>query len=166
MAAQMHDSIVLDARKFLIVGVNGDDLFKPAEFKMNPYMSVTSCWRGFVCEYKIESNQLFLNTLQINLDQPGPRINGVEPLFSKAMFNNVYNPLNLPMDFTGEILAGDQFIRELYVHMGFHPAWKFQVVHQLRISHGTVLDVKDISPEMRRVREGMTHAPKQDWRSR
>jgi hypothetical protein len=166
MTAQMHDSILLEDQKFSIVGVNGTDLFQPAAFQMNPYMTVTSCWRGFVCEYKIESNKLFLNTLQINVDGQAPRINGANPLVSKGMLNNVYNHLNLPMDFTGEILAGDQFIRELYMHMGFQPAWKFEIVHQLMISHGTVLDTKDISPEMRRVREGMSRPPKPEWRSR
>src|SRR5512138_550174 len=112
MTAQIHDSILLDDRKFSIVGVNGDELFKPADFNLQPHMSVTSCWRGFVCEYKIEANKLFLNTLQINLHEQGPRIHSVQPIFSKATFDNVYNHLNLPIDFTGELLAGDQFIRE------------------------------------------------------
>ncbi len=166
MTAQMHDSILLDDRKFSIVGLNGEDLFKPAEFNLQPRMSITSCWRGYVCEYKIESNKLFLNILQINLHEQGPLINKVEPIFSKATFDNVYNHLNLPIDFTGEIIAGDRFLRELYVHMGFQPAWKYETVHQLTISHGSVLAEKDISQEMRQVREAMTRASKQDWRSR
>jgi hypothetical protein len=136
MTAQIHDSILLDDRKFSIVGLHGEDLFKPVEFRLQPRMSITSCWRGFVCEYKIESNKLFLNTLQVNLHEQDPLINRVEPTFSKSTFDNVYNHLNLPMDFTGEILAGDHFIRELYVHMGFQPAWKFETVYQLTLSHG------------------------------
>jgi hypothetical protein len=162
MTAQIHDSILLDDRKISIVGVNGEDLFKPADFNLQPHMSVTSCWRGFVCEYKIEANKLFLNTLQINLHEQGPLINNIAPVVSKATFDNVYNHLSLPIDFTGELLAGDQFIRELYVHMGFQPAWKFEIVHRLTISHGSVLDQKDVSQEMKQVREAMTRASKQD----
>lgn len=166
MTAQIHDSILLDDRKFSIVGLNGEELFKPADFHLQPRMSITSCWRGFVCEYKVEADKLLLNTVQVNLHAQGPLINKIAPTFSKATFDNVYNHLSLPINFTGEILAGDQFIRELYVHMGFQPAWKFETVHQLTISQGSVLDRKDISQEMQQVREAMTRSSKEDWRGR
>ena len=162
MTAQMHDSILLNDQKFSIVGVNGDDLFKPLDFNLQPRMSITSCWRGYVCEYKIESNKLILNTLQVNLERRGPTIKHVEPLFRGTTFNNVYNHLHLPMDFSGDILAGEKFIRELYEHMGFHTAWKFETVQQLTISHGTVLEIKDVSREMAEIREHRMRLPKQD----
>jgi hypothetical protein len=44
--------------------------------------------------------------------------------------------------------------------MGFQPAWKFETVHQLTISHGNVLDHKDVSQEMKQVREAMTRTTK------
>jgi len=65
----------------------------------------------------------------------------------------------MSIDFTGEILAADQFIRELYVHMGFHPAWKYETVYELVISHGTILDTKDVSEQMAQLREQMTRQP-------
>ena len=68
--------------------------------------------------------------------------------------------LNLPIEFTGELLVADKFIHELYVHMGFQSAWKFETVHELVISHGTLLDTKDISRQMAQVREQMTRANK------
>jgi hypothetical protein len=159
MTAQMHDSILWNDQKFSIVGVHGDDLFHPKDFNLHPFSTVTSCWRGYVCEYKIIDNQLVLNTLKANHEGRGPAIHGMEPLFSKGMFNNVYNRLNLAMDFTGEILAGEKFIRELYVHMGFHPAWKYETVYELSLSQGQVLDTRDISEPMARLREKMTRTP-------
>jgi len=157
MTAQIHDSILFQDRKFSIVGLNGSDLFTPLRFDLHPFQCITSCWRGYVCEYKIVHNQLLLNTLQVNLEQQGPEINGLESSFSTTgTFNNIYNPLNLKIDFTGEILAGDGFIRELYVHMGFHPAWKYETVYELVISQGYVLDTRDISKEMAQLREQMT----------
>ena len=159
MTAQMHDSILLNDQKFFIVGVNGEELFNPVEYNLHPFQTVTSCWRGYVCEYKTEFNRLLLNTLQVNHEQQGPAIHGVEPIFSKGMFNNVYNHLNQPLDFTGEILAGDQFIRELYVHMGFQPAWKYETVYELVFSHGFVRNTKDISKQMADLREQMRRKP-------
>jgi hypothetical protein len=160
MTAQIPDSILLDDQKFSVVGANGNGLFNPLDFSLRPLPSVTSCWRGYVCEYKAVYNKLILNTLQINLEQQGPAINGIEPSFARGTFNNTYNNLNLTIDFTGEILAADKFIRELYVHMGFHPAWKYETVYQLVISHGYVLDTKDISEQMTQLREQMTKASK------
>lgn len=156
MTAQIHDSILLQGQKFSMVGANGNGLFNPLDYDLRPVPSVTSCWRGYVCEYKTVHNQLILNTLQVNLEGQGPQINGAAPSFAKAMFNNSYNALNLPIDFTGEILAADQFIHALYVHMGFHPAWKYERVYELLISHGNVLDTKEISEQMARMRELMT----------
>ncbi len=159
MTAQIHDSILLEDKKFSIVGINGNELFDPVNFNLHPFSSMTSCWRGYVCEYKITYNKLLLNTLQVNLHQRGPAINGVEPLFSNTTFNNTYSDLHLPIDFTGEILAADKFIRELYVHMGFHPAWKYETVYEIVISHGSVLNIKDVSEHIARLREQMTHQP-------
>lgn len=121
--------------------------------------TITSCWHGYVCEYKIEFDKLLLNTLQVNHEQQGPMISGVVPSFAKGTFNNVYNRLNLLMDFSGEILAGDRFIRELYVQIGFQPAWKYEAVYELILSHGSVLDTKDVSKQMADLREQMTHQP-------
>jgi hypothetical protein len=159
MTAQIHDSILLEDKKFSIVEVNGNELFNPVDFDLHPFPTITSCWRGYVCTYKTLYDKLLLYKLEVNLHEQGPAIHNVEPLFSKATFNNTYNDLNMSVDFTGEILAGDKFIRELYVHMGFHPAWKFETVYELVISHGQVLNTKDISEQMARLREQMTRQP-------
>jgi len=159
MTAQIPDSILLLDKKFSIVGIHGNKLFNPADFDLHPFPSITSCWRGYVCTYKTLYNKLLLHKLEANLHQQGPAIHAVGPIFSKAMFNNTYNDLDMPVDFTGEILAADQFIRELYVHMGFHPAWKYETVYELVISHGTILDTKDVSEQMAQLREQMTRQP-------
>ncbi len=42
--------------------------------------------------------------------------------------------LPAPISFTGGLPIAADFIQELYVHLGFHPAWKFREVH------GIILD--------------------------
>ena len=159
MTAQMHDSILLNEQKFSIVGVNGNELFNPLDFNLHPFSTVTSCWRGYMCEYKTEFDQILLNTLQVNHEQQGPVINGVTPSFGKGMFNNVYNHLDLLIDFSGKILAGEKFIHELYVHMGFQPAWKYEIVYELVVSHGMVLEAQDVGKQMAELRRQMTRQP-------
>ena len=75
------------------------------------------------------------------------------------LFDNSYNDLNLPVDFTGGILAASEFLQELYVHMGFHPAWKYKNVFELVLSHGDLIETRDVSKRMEEIRNRMVQAP-------
>jgi len=162
MTAQINDSFLFQVQKFSIVGVNGERLFHPAEYGLQPLPRITSCWRGFVCTSKTLHNELLLDTLQTNLDLAGPAINNILPEFStRSTFNNTYHDLNLHIDFSGGMLVANGFIQALYVHMGFHPAWKYETVIELAFSNGYLLDTKDVSGQMAELREKMTRQPLQ-----
>ena len=162
MTAQMADSFLLEEKRFLLVGVNGSGLFHPSDYNMQPLPRITSCWRGYVCTYEVFQNELLLDSLLVNLDREGPAIKDIHPVFSNhGTFNNVYNNLNLPMDFTGDIHVAQGFIQQLYVHMGFHPAWKYETVFELNVSHGHVLETKDVSEDMAALRDKMSREPLQ-----
>lgn len=159
MTAQIPDVMLLQDKKFSIAGVNGDELFNPAQFGLRPFPGITSCWRGDICTYQILYNKLLLGKLEISLHQQGPEIYGVRPFFSAGTFDNTYVHVNLQMDFTGEILVADKFIRGMYVHMGFHPAWKYETVYELSVSQGYVLNIKNVSEQMAQLREQMIRQP-------
>jgi len=160
MTAQMSDSFLLEEKKFSLVGDNGSGLFNPSDYNLQPLPRITSCWRGYVCTYKTLHNKLLLDALVVNLDHEGPAINNIPPSFSnQGTFNNTYNDLNLHMDFTGDILVAQGFIQQLYVHMGFHPAWKYETVFELHVSQGHVLETKEVSEEMADLRDKMSHQP-------
>jgi hypothetical protein len=162
MTAQMHDSFLFQDQKFSLVGFGSEGMFNPVEYAMQPLPSVTSCWRGYLSTYKILYKQLILDTLQVNLSQEGPAIQNIRPEFpARGMFNHVYHELNLPVDYSGGMLVADGFMQELYVHMGFHPAWKYETVFELVFSHGTLLETKDISRQMAEQRREMTQKPLQ-----
>ncbi len=162
MTAQMSDSFLLEEKKFSLVGVNGSGLFNPSDYNMQPLPRITSCWRGYVCTYKTFHDKLLLDALLINLDHEGPAINNIHPVFSnQGTFNNTYKNLDLHLDFTGSILIAQGFIQQLYVHMGFHPAWKYETVFELNVSQGHVLETKDVSKEMAELRDKMSRGPLQ-----
>ena len=171
MTAQIPDMLLLQDQRLSIAGVNGKGLFDPADYDLRPFSRITSCWRGYVCEYKVLFDKFLLNKLQINLGaglqngearafapEAGPALNGTKPVLATKVheiFNNTYNDLNLQIDFTGGILAASDFIQELYVHMGFHPAWKYKNVIELTISHGHVMETRDVSEIMQEIRNRM-----------
>jgi hypothetical protein len=162
MTAQINDSFLFQDKKYSIVGVNGESLFHPANYGLLPLPRITSCWRGYVCTYKTSGDKLLLDTLQTNLDLEGPAINNILPVFStKNTFNNIYQHLDLHIDFSGGMLVANGFIQVLYVHMGFHPAWKYETIFELVFSQGTLIETKDVSRQMAELRDKMTRQPLQ-----
>jgi hypothetical protein len=165
MTAQIPDAFLFPDKKFSVAGVNGEGLFNPATHHLKPVPRITSCWRGFVCTYKAPDNLLLLDALQLNLGQEGPMIEDVAPVFATSdIFDNTYQNLGMPVNFTGTLLVAEGFIRELYVHMGFHPAWKYETVFELIVSQGTVLQTRDVSQSMAELRDKMIRQPLQPHR--
>jgi len=174
MTAQIHDSFLFNEKEFSIAGVNGEGLFDPLDYDLQPQGSCSACWRGFLCQYVLIENKLLLKWLRINLgrddDRPEtsdlwPKINGVvpaKPHEDYPIFDTVYQNLDLPIAFSGGILLGDNFISELYVHMGFHPAWKFRTVHELLFNNGTIQEIREVSSQVAEIKEMMLKKPL-DW---
>ena len=165
MTAQIHDTFQLNEKSFSIVGVNGQELFDPHSLGVRTVPAITSCWRGFVSHYKIHENQLILDKLQMSLGpEKGPIINGVSPSDSDngfRAFNNVYEQMGLEIKFTGGLLIADGFIQKLYVHMGFHPAWKYESVFELIFDDGRLLEIRDVSEQIKQIREKNIDQPLQ-----
>ena len=88
-----------------------------------------------------------------------PLIGGSRPVRQGAGHVWLYDGADLPIDVTGGLRLGQGFIRELYVHMGFAPAWKFEEVHELRFESGRLVAAVDESDAMRRQRELATEEP-------
>lgn len=171
MTAQMHDRINFQGQEYNLVGVSGLDLFNAEKFGFKPTGRVTACWRGFVCHYILLGNTLTLNKLEVSYGHLGrtkfspkrcPEINGVAPIYTEdrnAYFNNVYENLNLKIGFTGRILIAAGFIDKLYVHMGFHPAWKYRIICELTFDNGEMTNKQDVSQKMNEIREEMIQYP-------
>jgi len=171
LTAQISDRITVDGRVYALAAAKGTGLFDPTDVGLHPFPSCTACWRGFVCDYEVREGSLMLDTLHVALRNPegpaaplaaAPVINGVAPTAPDerwAGFNTVYEDLRLTVLFSGEMLIGDRFIRELYVHMGFHPAWKYRDVLRLTFERGCLSERRDVSDEMAEMRSRQEPAP-------
>ncbi|MFW6163890.1 MAG: hypothetical protein ACODAJ_14055 [Planctomycetota bacterium] len=168
MTAQAHDLVTWHGEAYDLCGANGDGLFDPVAHGLTPAPMCTACWRGYVCHYAVEEGCLILDDLMVtNAKTPagrepvlGPAIRGVEPEpEGESFFNCVYRGVGLPVAYSGGMLLGRGFIRELYVHMGFHPAWKFERVVELVFADGRLERHRDLSDRMREVRETLSDDP-------
>lgn len=171
MTSQIPDTVRLDGSDFEIAGVDGRGLFDPTEHGLFPTPPHTACWSGYICSYAVVGDHLRLARLALGpLSQKRPAtaveiadrevtgwpaLFGVEPLpDAEDQGMATYEP-DLPIAFTGGLLLGDGFIAELYTHMGFHPAWKYERVVEAIFDGGTLVRRQDRSAVMAELRDAI-----------
>lgn len=171
MTAQIHDEFMLKGKDYSIVGVNGRALFEPQQYGLEPVSLCSACWRGFYCKYTLVNERLLLDTLYISTSDKvtsdlktrlGPELFGIKPSKPEerfSWFEYCYSGLNLPVNFTGGLLIANGFINEFYVHMGFHPAWKFKKVYEMLFQDGVNIELLDISQKIEVIRAKMREQP-------
>jgi hypothetical protein len=168
VTAQALDQVRWRGRTWSLVGIDGDGLFDPTALGIVPQMLHTAAWRGSICCYAVENDELRLRRLEIGFDPltqeralagDPPVIADVRPRQQGTGYVWLYDEADLPVPFTGGLRIGHGFIQELYVHMGFAPAWKFEEVHELRFESGRLVAAVDESDAMRRQRELATKEP-------
>lgn len=176
MTAQIDDTALFGNREYAVVGISGhggsSELFDPSEHGLQPQPMSTACHRGFFCSYAIEEDRLVLRDLFIGLaiDPEGtaaqrgsPLLFGKYPVYLAEEWCYAYRDLNAPLSFTGGILLGAGFIESLYVHMGFQAPHAYRTVHGLMFERGLLVEQKDLSEEMARIREEQTSADRDPW---
>lgn len=162
MTAQFPDMVSYRDRSFVLAGIDGNGLFDPLAHGLSPKGKCSACWRGFVVEYVVADGQLDLVRLNLSTDENPPLLFGVAPQAKgndRTILDFAYLDLRRRTQFTGGLLIADDFIRELYVHMGFHPAWKFREVHELIFDDGRLVEAEDRSEAMADVRRKLASAP-------
>lgn len=165
MTAQINDTVCYQGHDYTLVGYDGTGLFDPLRHGLVPTGASSACWRGFLCAYTVDKEHLFLSTLGVCSGTPLQALLGTSPKAADGAwdeFDGVYEHLRAPVPYTGGLLVADGFIIELYVHMGFHPAWKYREVHELTFDRGRLVAASDLSTrvaEIRRERIGLPLGP-------
>jgi hypothetical protein len=164
MTAQFSDPVKYQGQSYSIAGRNGTGLFDPTQHGLQPVGKCSACWHGFVCTYSIQGQRLLLDHLAICLNEPAPVLFGIQPKSEEGrirFFDVVYEELRHPVPYTGGLLLARDFIKELYVHMGFHPAWKYHEVHELLFREGELVRQTDRSEQIAELRREIAHRPLQ-----
>jgi hypothetical protein len=150
-----------------VAGISEGELFEPSLLNLNPAGTCSACWRGYQAVFAVLESRLVLDTLHVNLinrveGKPGyarvegPVINGIvpdPPTKGLDFFNNHYVGLKYHLEYSGGLLLADGFIESLYVHMGFHPAWKYETVIEMVFDAGLLKHAFDRSERMAEIRQ-------------
>lgn len=164
MTAQINDKLNFNKSDLDIVAIeNPESFFDFSKLGLNPIATCSACWRGYIAIFAIDkNNNLILKNLYTNNDDKEPPIiNGVEAFeindWQENMYalagNLAYENINLPIPYTGSFLIGDNFIDELYVHMGFHHPYKYEYIEEFIFENGICIETRDLSKKAKERRE-------------
>ncbi|WP_427157377.1 hypothetical protein ACQFX9_17860 [Aliinostoc sp. HNIBRCY26] len=165
MTGQISDLLIHENQKFCIAGVEGAGLFEPTQHGFYPQWGTTACYRGYCCTYEVIEETFYLKELIISLvlkeklllkHGKARDFLGVFPYGRDTPVGHpsaVYEQLNHFVEFTGSLLIANKFIHNLYVHLGFQPAYKYEEVYELTFDKGYLTQSIKRSEEMAEIRQ-------------
>ncbi|MCB9895305.1 MAG: hypothetical protein H6839_12710 [Planctomycetes bacterium] len=167
MTAQAPDRVLYLNKNFVLAGISEDELWSPEARFTDREALCTGCYRGYIATYRVHDDALELHELKLSHGQSSmrkpPPLGGREPTpFDQepfGFFNWTYTDIGMRLDYSGGLLLADGFIQKLYVHMGFHPAWKYKHVHELVFDNGRLVDAFDRSRQMVEIRKEFKNKP-------
>ena len=173
MTAQIEDRFVHEATTYLISRIDGGEPFDPAAHGLTPFPPHTACHRGFYCTYTTEDERLVLKDLFIGLPpsvapipaRKLPKLFGRLPTYSDGGAFHLYADLGAPLDFSGTLWAGDDFINDLYVHMGIQAPHTYRTMLLFEFERGVLAGVEDCSAEMALERMDHGYRPSREERA-
>lgn len=162
MTAQINDTFEYRGEQHDLVGIKGKGLYQPEQDGITCFMMHTACWRGWIAHYAVKDGELRLASIELQLapDSKQPvTVLGVAPTKATERGHLDFDVVDKRVAFTGSLLLAKDFIRELYVHMGFHPPWKYRVVHELTFEDGRLVREGDRSAGMADIRARLAARP-------
>lgn len=140
MTAQVSDKLFHECDEYDIAAVEKAWPFRPEDHGFQPYPSNTACRRGYYARYAIVDGALILDALNVTVrvGHPPPW-RGIQPRqgeFWKYDRSWTCEGVALPIRYSGGVIVGRDFLREFYVHMGFHRPHCFAVVLELFFDDG------------------------------
>lgn len=137
MTAQISDPIYFENNKWSLIASTSDFMLDPNDYGLEPVPVSTACWNGYLGVYYISDKGLYIKKLWVSLGWPGypgkydptkqwpteyPPILGVNAKeIDNLEFDHCYE-LDKPIDFSGKMLLGRDFLSEYYIHMGYQQA--------------------------------------------
>lgn len=180
MTGQFSDTIVYKDEPYVLVGRNGDSLPAPRDFNINPYAWSTGSARGYINEYCIADNRLHLKSMVLgSKDKSLPQIDSVKPVVVSKNKKNLhqtivfvipkflppdsalditsglchYPNVMVPLQFSGRLFLGQQFIDNHYAHCGYQLVYDYVKLLEITFVHGGMMEQRDLSNQMQRFRD-------------
>lgn len=147
MSEQIPDILVWNNEKWTFIRAeNVYSLFDPKKIGLTPTEWITSCCKGFVIQFSIVNDQLFLDELLVYCkNKKYPPVNG-----AKAKLDNmgvgVYRNIGLKLSYSGVITIGKN-LKERFRGRAFTGPCSYEITYELEIKDGILLGSRETSGE-------------------
>jgi len=149
MSGQMPDIIVLNDEEFAVVEPAPGMLFDTRAHGLQPVTMHSANTRGELARFRIDDDgRLVLSDLQVGSVDAPPAINGTEATTDEYGQVWTFLELDLPIEWSGDLIAGADPIADLYVHAGFPPVWHYERVTAFDVEGGVVQSSEDRSEQV------------------
>lgn len=158
MTGQITDTMSYKGKRYYLNWADLGKLFDHKKYGIIPTPSCTACWHGFCGNYKIENDQLLLDSFEVSLSPsqnnivPAPAIEGRKAVRGNSFMEYVYKDMNLEIPYSGILMIMTDFVKGLYEHLGFQATWKYGTVLELSLEDGKLIREEDLSDEVARFR--------------
>lgn len=146
MSQQMTDPFIWNDEKWIFLGA--DDvysLFDPQKYGLVPSPLTTACWKGFVIQFSVRHNELFLDRLDVHCENNVyPEIAGILPIVTDNTRFHRYENIQQKLDYSGTITIGQKYL-ERYLGRSFTGPHMYEKVHELVFKNGVLQSYSDTS---------------------
>lgn len=145
MTRQIANRLTYRGAEYYIGGV--DLGFDPRVYGIETTVPSTACWRGWWAEYYIMGRRLVLENLHVyNRSGIYPELLNGSRLRRDSHEMPCYRWVNLPVRYTGEVLACAEIIQGYRIPPGMYiPPFAFERVLRLDFEDGMLVDEEDAS---------------------
>ena len=154
MSQQVEDPFNWKGETWVFLSAeNVYSIFEPNKFGLNPEWIDTACYKGFVIEFSVVDDRLFLQRLIINTeDDKYPPINDVLAQYARKDKRDgwidgyhVYDKINLFLEYTGTIIIGKDFKEDRYGGSSFTGPYSYYTTFDLKFENGILIDYEETS---------------------
>lgn len=170
MTEQIKSAFLYKSQPYSAFISSQNQLFDLSVFQLQPSTTNSANWDGYLATYALREQTLVVLSLYVlllgkknsaSLHIEGPTLRRVKPVFEKkGFFNNYYENLNHPLDYSGKILLAKEQKKSRYVpHFSF--LWDYEDATELVFQDGQLLQERDRSETMQRLQKTLMEETKQ-----
>ena len=177
MTAQIPDTYIFHEDEYRYVASEPRFDFTPRILGLEPEGRCTGCWRGFWCKYEISDKGFGLKNLYIHTkDDNYPAVMGIDvseieyvdctsyrsvngkwietpSKTEKYLGHREYKNVHFPINYTGNILIGKNFLDNYYLHIGYQKFYTYKTLIEIVVTDGKIIKIFDRSEIAKLVRE-------------
>ncbi len=159
MTAQASHSFLAGRREYSVIDWSASFPFAPELYGLKPEMASTAAYDGFLCTFAVVDQRLVVAHLWIALRLPRnaerPRVGGRDGEFVEFGpygCDTRYQGINLPVDYTGGMLFGEDLLDLDYPCHDLPCPWIYQSVGEVLFESGRMKSVANRSDAFRQFR--------------